>query len=158
MRISNIRTWADSHQDLFLDIVRIYLGIALFIKGLYFIKNREELLQILQNSADTFIAPGMIAHYVIPAHLVGGALLAAGLLTRFAAILQLPVLAGAVFFVYAPQVIAFQMTSVGPRQSLELAALVLFLLTLVAVFGAGRLSVDHWLSRRAGPAMQPQAA
>jgi uncharacterized membrane protein YphA (DoxX/SURF4 family) len=115
-------------------------------------------MRLLQSSGDTFIAPGMIAHYVIPAHLVGGALLAAGLLTRFAAILQLPVLLGAVFYVYAPQVIAFRMTSVEPRQSLELAALVLFLLALVAVFGAGRLSMDHWLARRAGPAMHPQPA
>jgi len=100
----------------------------------------------------------MIAHYVIPAHLVGGALLAVGLLTRFAAILQLPILLGAVFYVYAPQVVAFRMSSVEPRQSLELAAMVLFLLALVAVFGAGRLSLDNWLARRPEATMHPQPA
>ena len=156
MRVSNIRTWAETHQDLFLDLVRIYLGVALFVKGIWFIMNRDELLRLLQSSGD--LAPGMIAHYVIPAHLVGGALLAVGLLTRFAAILNLPVLLGAVFYVYAPQVVAFRMTSVEPRQSLELAALVLFLLGLVAVFGAGRLSLDNWLARRPGATMHPQPA
>src|SRR5688572_11508085 len=158
MRVSNIRTWAETHQDLFLDLVRIYLGVALFVKGIWFIMHRDELLRILQSSGDFFIAPGMIAHYVIPAHLVGGVLLAVGLLTRFAAILQLPVLLGAVFYVYAPQVVAFRMTSVEPRQSLELAALVLFLLALVAVFGAGRLSLDNWLARRPEATMHPQPA
>ena len=119
MRVSNARTWAEGHQDLFLDLVRIYLGIALFIKGLWFIVNRDELLRLLQQSCEAFIAPGMIAHYVIPAHLVGGALLALGLLTRFGAILQLPVLLGAVFYVYAPQIIAFRVMTAEPRQSFE---------------------------------------
>src|SRR6185436_10006213 len=141
-----------------LDLVRIYLGVALFIKGLWFIMNREELLRLLQSSGDLFIAPGMIAHYVIPAHLVGGALLAAGLLTRFAALLQIPILLGAVFYVYAPQITTFQMMSAEPRQSLELAGLVLFLLVLVAIFGAGRLSMDNWLARRSDMTIQPQPA
>ena len=153
MRTSNIRSWAETHQDLFLDLVRIYLGVALFIKGIWFIMNRGELLGLLQSSGDLFIAPGTIAHYIIPAHLVGGLLLALGLLTRFAAILQIPILLGAVFYVYTPRVFSLE-----PRQSLELAALVLFLLILIAAFGAGRFSLDNWLTRRTEPEWHPQPA
>jgi uncharacterized membrane protein YphA (DoxX/SURF4 family) len=153
MRTSNIRLWAETHQDVFLDLVRMYLGVALFIKGVWFIVNRGELLRLLQSSGDLFIAPGTIAHYIIPAHLVGGALLALGLLTRFAAILQIPILLGAVFYVYTPQVFTLE-----PRQSLELAALVLFVLVLIATFGAGRLSLDHWLARRSETGLHAQPA
>src|SRR5687767_15118085 len=137
MKSNQLMKWAEGHQYLFLDLVRIYLGVALFIKGLWFIINRDALMKILEGSGEMFIGPGFWAHYIIPAHLVGGALLAIGLLTRFAAILQLPVLLGAVFYVYAPRVVAFGVMEVEPRQSFELAAFVLFILALISGFGAG---------------------
>lgn len=157
MKSNQLMKWAEAHQYLFLDLVRIYLGVALFIKGLWFIINRDKLMEILQSSGDMFIGPGFWAHYIIPAHLVGGILLALGLLTRFAAILQLPVLLGALF-IYAPRVAAFAAMEVEPRQSFELAALVLFILALISVFGAGRLSLDHVLMRRTPVDFHPQPA
>src|SRR5688572_20796337 len=84
----------------------------------------------------------IIGHYVAAAHIVGGILLAIGLRTRLAAALQVPVLLGAVFFVHRAE----GLLAVG--QSLEFAALVLVMLITYALFGAGRVSADHWLAER----------
>jgi putative oxidoreductase len=71
------------------------------------------------------------------AHFVGGAMLTIGFLTRIAAIIQIPILAGAVFFVHRQD----GLFALG--QSLEFSALVLFLLGVLTVSGAGKLSLDH---------------
>ena len=110
-------------------------------------------MKLVQDAGDLFIAPATIAHYVIPVHIVGGALLAAGLLTRIAALAQLPILIGAMFWVYLPKMVA-----VEPRQNLEFSALVLFLMILILIFGAGRWSMDHFLARRTPDELQPEPA
>src|SRR5438552_1847072 len=151
MDIQQSKRWAESHCDVFIDLVRIYLGIGLCVKGIYFMSHQEYLQNLLRDSGDFFIAPVTIAHYVIPVHIFGGLLLAAGLLTRIAALVQLPILLGAIFWVYLPKMVA-----VEPRQNLESSALVFFLMLLILIFGAGRWSVDNFLSRRQPPDFQPQ--
>ncbi len=84
----------------------------------------------------------MLVHYITIAHLVGGLMLAAKLFTRLAALVQIPILIGAVFFVHIEEGLF------APGQSLKLAALVLFLLILVAVFGPGHFSLDYVLFRK----------
>jgi|SRR5947209_11140548 len=148
-----IKRWAEAHSDIFIDLVRIYLGVGLFFKGIFFMTHREYLLNILQNAGDLVIAPVTIAHYVIPMHMVGGILLAFGLLTRVAALVQLPILIGAMFWVYLPK-----WAAVEPRQNLEFSALVLFLMVLLLIFGAGRWSVDHYLANRETSELHPQPA
>ena len=93
---------------------------------------------------------GAVSHYVIPIHLVGGLLLAVGLLTRLAALVQMPILIGAIIYVWLPEMPFFEQ-----RQNLEFSALVLFLLTLIFVYGAGRFSVDYLITRK--ESRQPQA-
>lgn len=137
------KLWIQGHEDVFRDLVRMYLGVGLFVKGLYFMSHRSELDQLLGNIDNAAFAQAAAAHIVIPVHIVGGLLLAIGLLTRFAALLQIPILMGAVFYVYMPT-----MTLIDSRQSLEFSALVLFLLVLIAAFGAGRFSVDHLLEKK----------
>jgi uncharacterized membrane protein YphA (DoxX/SURF4 family) len=114
----------------------------LFFKGIYFMVHRDHLLQILDKAGTWMIAPVAIAHYVVPVHLVGGVLLAVGLLTRVAALAQIPILIGAVFYIHLPE-----LTQVEPRQNFELSALVLFLTCLVCLHGSGRFSVDHLISK-----------
>ena len=58
-------------------------------------------------------------------------------LSRIAALVQIPILVGAVFFVHRQD----GLFALG--QSLEFSALVLFLLCIVAIAGAGKLSLDH---------------
>lgn len=75
-----LNKWANRHTYLPLDLVRIALGVFLFLKGMYFMTHSE-----------------MLAQLFIPfQNMVGGILISFGLLTRWAILLQLPILIGAV--------------------------------------------------------------
>jgi len=131
--------WAESRRELWLDCVRVYLGLGLFARGLLLITNTSTgyFVDMLQRAGHNWLMTGMMLHYVMLAHFVGGGLLALGFLTRIAALVQIPILAGAVFIVHRSD----GLFALG--QSLEFSALVLFLLVIFLVSGAGRFSVDH---------------
>ena len=130
-----------------IDLIRIYLGVALFFKGIYFMENREHLLKMMEDAGGWWFAPATIAHYIVLAHMVGGVMLALGLLTRVAALVQIPVLLGAVFYVHMPRLSGLSQATVG-RQNFELSALVFFLTVLVLLHGAGRFSLDYVIGKR----------
>jgi putative oxidoreductase len=142
-KIQSCKMWLRAHEDLFIDLVRIYLGCGLVVKALFLMGHHEYLDQLISESDVAWLGGSIIAHYVIFGHLIGGAMLALGLATRFAAFAQLPILLGAVFSLYLPH-----FATVEPRQYLEYAALVAFLLFLFGVFGAGRFSFDYMMSRK----------
>jgi uncharacterized membrane protein YphA (DoxX/SURF4 family) len=131
------RGWCDSHHDVFLDAVRIYLGIALFVKGAVFIGNMSQLVETVSGNVPWTYA--WIAHYVAAAHLVGGAMLALGIATRLAAVVQIPPVLGAVLFVHRKEGLF------TPAGTMELALLVLFALVVFSFAGAGRVSVDSYV-------------
>ena len=151
--MNDCKQWVQSHVDIVIDLVRMYLGVGLFVKGLYFLMHREEMQKLLEGAHNLVFAQGAVAHYVIPVHLVGGLLLAIGLLTRLAALIQMPILIGAVFYLWLPQVLFFE-----KRQYFEFAALVLFLLGLIFVYGGGRFSVDYLITKKERSDLQPQSA
>jgi putative oxidoreductase len=132
-------SWADSHRGYWLDCIRIYIGLGLFARGLLLITNSSAgfFEDLLQSSGQSWLTHGVLLHYVILAHFVGGLLLTIGFLTRLAALIQVPVLIGAVFFVHRSEGL------LSSTQSLEFSALVLFLLLVFVVSGAGKLSVDY---------------
>lgn len=128
------------HPSLALDLIRIYLGIALTVRGILFVTDASTLQGFLARPERDWLFPMALAHYVTLAHLGGGILLAVGFLTRIAAAIQIPVLCGAVFFVHLREGL------LAAGQSLELSLMVLFLLVVTAVFPPGRLSLDHYIS------------
>ena len=131
--------WAESHRELWLDLVRVYLGLGLFARGLLLISNSSPgfVVNLLERTGQPWLITGTVLHYVTLAHLVGGAMLTVGFLTRLAALVQIPVVAGAVFFVHRQD----GLFAMG--QSLEFSALVLFLLVVILCSGAGRYSLDY---------------
>ena len=132
------REWSHTHADLFMDAIRMYLGLGLIIKGVYIMNHQEEFARLLQGDGGMPFGLLSVAHYVIPAHFVGGLMLLLGFVTRAAALSQLPLLVGALFYVYLPR-----FTTLELRQNIEFSALVLFLLTIITIHGSGRYSVDH---------------
>jgi putative oxidoreductase len=124
------------------DLLRIYLGVALFVRGALFVSNPARAQALIEQSGDWFM-PMLLAHFIGAAHLAGGLLLAIGLATRLAAAVQVPVLLGAVFLVH------WRDGLLNPSQSLELAGLVLAMLVCYSLCGSGALSVDALLHRRA---------
>lgn len=131
--------WRDPSVGM--DLIRIYLGVGLMVRGALFISRPDILVEFLKRTNSWFV-PLAAAQYVVAAHLCGGILLALGLGTRVAAAVQIPPLLGAVLFVH----IGEGLLTAG--QSLEFAALVLVMLVAFSVFGAGRVSLDAWLPKR----------
>ena len=138
--LTKIEHWADSHHPNWIDIIRIALGLTILFKGIGFIKNIGGLLQLMERSDLLFVSLG-VAHYIAFAHLVGGILIAMGLVTRFAIIIQLPILLFAVFFVNIKQ----GFFTVSNNFEFELSLLVLILLVVFLIYGSGKWSVDNWM-------------
>jgi len=126
----------DNQQNLAYALIRIFLGMALLIRGVTFMMNPEAITELArQNNLHMWYS------YITMGHLIGGFLLVIGLMSRIAALLQIPILMGAIFIVHAHQ----GLTSM--QQSLELAVLVLVLLTIFLFFGSGGISVDRYINR-----------
>ncbi len=122
----------NSQTDLGYATLRIYIGIALFSRAVLMLADPSAITR-LSGAQDVY----WWYAYVIGGHMVGGLLLALGFLTRLAALIQIPILVGAVFFIHLQQ----GLMTVG--QSLELSALVLAILLIYFVFGSGSFSLDE---------------
>lgn len=133
--IKKLNKWANAHTYLILDLIRVLLGIVLFVKGIEFMTNFEEMEKLalpFQN------VPGgmLVLHYLVPAHFVGGILIMVGLLTRWAAIAQIPILFGAILTNFL---------GVMNTNNLMLAFIVLLTSLFFVVYGSGKNSVDYYL-------------
>lgn len=146
-RLLATQKWIEDHRDLAFDLMRIYLGIGLFVKGLEFVSDQEFLARELRASGTEFrfdFLETFLAHYIPLAHMGGGLLLAAGLMTRISTMFQLPVLIGAV-------VLSFREEGLFTHnRNFQFEMLVLFLLLLILFHGAGRLSLDWALRQKRG--------
>jgi len=143
--IQKIERWGDQHTAKALGFVRMGLGILIFCKGIAIVSNTQA-LQALLVQHSVFGFSGMMAsvaiHIVGFVHLVGGILIAIGLLTRFAAVIQIPILLVAVFFVNISR--GFSMLN----SELWLSLIVLLLLILFWVTGSGPYSVDQAMKKK----------
>jgi len=127
----------DSKIDKAYAFIRIFLGIALLVRGWLILSNPDSLIE-LGVEREFFIWVSLVG--II--HIVGGFLMFIGFLTRLGALIQIPILISAIFFVYNHT----QLMMGG--QSLELAVLVLVLLVVFSIAGAGPLSVGQYLANK----------
>jgi uncharacterized membrane protein YphA (DoxX/SURF4 family) len=139
--VHKIERWGDTHHPKALDLIRVALGVFLLLKGIAFMDNSAYLKDLIENQNVVPISPGLLmamVYYVTFAHLVGGALIILGTLTRFACLIQIPIVLTAVFLTGI-----FQEpinTMVWP----SITALIL--LALFTVLGSGPWSLDKYLA------------
>ena len=129
--LQRLEHWGDTHHPKWMDIVRIILGIFLCYKGIDFVLNMGELIGLMTSKSFDSFAYILAGHYVVFAHIVGGILLVLGLFTRFACLIQLPILIGAVLFVNTNK------DMLRPYSELFLSVLVLLLLVYFLIVGNG---------------------
>ena len=141
--VQRIERWTEGHPVKWLALLRIALGLTIFFKGLFFIMNTDELYAMIANSASSLYAV-VLVHLVACAHLVGGLLIALGLLTRTAVLFQIPILLGAIIFVNSSK--GFYSIS----SEFGLSIIVFALLILFLVFGSGSYSVDEVMKKNKG--------
>ena len=131
-----IEVWGEKHHPKWLDLFRILLGIVIFVKGYFYVSNTDELITMMSNSKFPWVSL-TLAHYVAFAHLVGGVLIAIGLLTRVAILFQLPILIGAIIFINS------QKGFFSGNSELLFSIVILFMLCFFLVEGSGPWSVDE---------------
>jgi putative oxidoreductase len=133
--VQRVEHWGDTHHPQWLDIVRILLGAFLCYKGIDFLMNLGQMLGLLTNrtSFGSFTTM-LMSNYVAFAHILGGILLILGVLTRFACVINIPILVGAVFFVNTA-------LYSRPNPEVLLSILVLLLLICFLVVGNGPIQL-----------------
>ena len=141
--LHQINDWSSRHHPKWLVVLRAALGFSLFIKGLQFIKNSTILEQLIAQSSITQSA-AWLNSFIPWAHLFGGAMILAGLFTRLAVLLQIPILIGAVFFVNAKQGVF------AGASDLLFSVIILVMLCFFLVEGGGSFSLDNALRKPAG--------
>jgi len=129
---NDIKKWTLQNRSICIEVLRIYLGISLLLKGINFLINQDQTIEYLSLTPfSDFIS----YHLVVFIHIVGGLMLALGLLTRLAALVQIPLLIGAIVFVHW-------------SQNVELVMLVLFLLCIFVIYGGGNFSIDYLIANK----------
>lgn len=136
MNLKKTITKLDHNQRFPYAFIRIFLGVALLIRGIFIFLNPDAILEIASKE-NLFIW----YVYIAIAHAVGGILIAIGFFSRLGALIQIPILFSALFFVHAKDDLMMG------GQSFELAAMVLFLLCIYFVYGAGPLSVHQYFKK-----------
>jgi len=139
--LQRVGHWGDTHHPKWMDILRIVLGLFLCLKGIEFADNITRLTNLMSTRIpfSSFLLV-LLGHYVLFAHLMGGFLLTIGLLTRFACLIQIPILLGAIIFVNATDVL-------GQFSELFLSIIVLFLLVYFMIIGSGPWSLDALIDK-----------
>lgn len=136
--IHGLNKWANAHSYYPIDILRVLLGIFLFIKGLTFLSDMHYLLDLAKPFGGYGGVMALI-HYIAPAHLVGGVLITFGLLTRWAALAQAPVLLGAILVNFLGEMYL---------TNLLISSIALVLCLFFMFFGSGKHSADYYFKMR----------
>jgi len=131
--------WANAHTNYFTDLLRILFGGFIFFKGMLFLEQSDYLYSLFRsvNGSGSYL---IIVHYVALAHLCGGFFIMLGLLTRWCAMLQLPILMGAVLINFV---------GIMNVSNLLQACIGLALCAFFVYYGSGRHSVDYSLKLHA---------
>lgn len=135
---TRISRWRHSYPSFILLIARIILGIILIAKGIFFISHAQQLKDLILTSRFSGWV-GFLTAYVTFAHLFGGVFIIIGLFTRIAALIQVPVLLGALFFILP----VHEINDMG--SDIILSLIVLGLLVYVLRKGSGTISMDDYL-------------
>ncbi|UOQ79259.1 MULTISPECIES: DoxX family protein [Hymenobacter] len=147
MEVSNHHPMAErktrnsASNPVWMDGLRMLLGLFLFIKGISFLNNSSDVFYLLsQQESLEHLKKASLFFSVF--HIIGGLMIAFGFLTRFALLIQIPILIGAVFIVNTQNGLTLQ------NVELWVSAAVLALMLFFMVVGPGRYSVDHKLLRQ----------
>ncbi|MHA4807207.1 DoxX family protein [Flavitalea flava] len=142
--LRHIQDWSATHHPRWLVVLRIGLGLCLFAKGILFMSNSVYLEELIARTPMAEYS-GWLPILITCANLLGGFLLIVGLLTRWAALIQIPILLGAIIFINAQKG-----SGLVNGSELSMAIVVLVLLIVFLVEGGGPLSLDSYFYKNRG--------
>lgn len=132
--VKNLNKWANRHTSYPIDLLRIALGAFLFLKGTSFITGNQDVADAFAPFAN-FTGGMFILTYVASAHIMGGIMIAVGLLTRWAIWAQLPILVGAV---------VVSLFGFADTKNLLMASVTLLVCIFFLAYGSGKHSADYY--------------
>lgn len=137
--LHQLNEWSTTHHPRWLVVLRVALGLSLMLKGISFISNNVSLQLLLEGTS--FASQQWLTTVIPWVHLLGGFLIVIGLFTRWAVLVQIPILLGAVFFINAPRGVFAGQSELG------LSIIILVLLCFFFAEGSGPLSMDEYFRR-----------
>ncbi len=138
--LGQLERWSTTHHPRWLVVLRVVLGLCLFWKGITFISNTVALQTMLADRGLNSYAD-WLPLVITWTHLLGGFLVIIGLFTRWAVLLQIPILLGAVIFINAPRGVFAAESEFG------LALVILLLLIFFFFEGGGPISLDNFFKK-----------
>ncbi|MEO5908639.1 MAG: DoxX family protein [Ginsengibacter sp.] len=136
---SSVTPRTNAKQPAWFTILRIALGIILFWKGIVFIRDTELLKLLVQRTGiGVFSQNSEVLSFIVSyLTLLCGLFILSGLFTRACCIVQIPIIAIAIFFVNIQRI---------DKSTFELvlSIIVLFLLIFFTIKGSGPLSADEF--------------
>ncbi|MBA2250640.1 MAG: DoxX family protein [Chitinophagaceae bacterium] len=137
---SAINKNASDNQPKWLVIFRIILGLILFWKGISFIHDSSELEAMVQKTGIQMFGNNsqVITFIITYINLLGGLFILCGLFTRWSALVQIPILIGAIVFVNVKAGMR------ADNYELILSIIVLILLVIFVIKGSGVISADEY--------------
>ena len=88
--------WSSKHHPKWLVVLRVVLGLCLFIENNVMLSNVISQTSFIKNA-------GWLTTIIPWLHLLGGSLILAGIFTRLSCLVQIPILVGAIIFVNVKQ-------------------------------------------------------
>ncbi len=137
--LHQLNQWSTTHHPRWLVILRVALGLCLLLKGISFISNTIALQSILQES--NLPANELLSSAVAWLHLLGGFLIIPGLFTRWAVLVQIPILLVAVIMINTKRGIFAAESEFG------FSLVVLLLLIFFLIEGGGPMSLDDYFKK-----------
>ncbi|HEX7846100.1 MAG TPA: DoxX family protein [Chitinophagaceae bacterium] len=138
--LHQIEKWSATHHPRWLVLPRVALGICLFLKGISFMNNTVNLEALLiENNVSNSLE--WISLAITWLHLICGFLIIAGLFTRLATLIMIPIVLGAVIFINAPRGIF------AGESEFAFSLVVLLMLIFFFIEGSGPLSLDDYFKK-----------
>jgi putative oxidoreductase len=134
----NLDKWGEQNRDVGLLLVRLVLGAVLILKGYRFLFHTNDIINMINTYHQSSLTI-YFAWLVILANLVGGIFILIGILPRVTAIIEIPILIGAMLLNLEANVLN--------SSEWLLAFVTFFLIVYLYIFGSGKYSVGYLLLR-----------
>ena len=132
--IKNIQDWTNTHNPKWLALFRVALGAALLLKGVSLLNNLPDFGRLVdENNLSKY--KDLIIDSVPWIHIAGGFLIIIGMFTRFASLIQIPVLLATILFISSKQ------GYFSIQTDLSISLVIIFLLLVFILEGSGPLSL-----------------
>lgn len=130
-----------ANNPVWMDVLRILLGLFLFIKGVTFLDKSTDVYYLLTQQ-QTLGHLSKSSFFFSIFQMIGGLMIAFGALTRFAFLCQIPIMLGAIFIVNLRNGLSLD------NMELWISIVVLVLCLVFMIAGPGRFSVDNKIFRQ----------